>query len=126
MLTSTTENTENKIERASSKKTYIPSVDIYDGEDAVVLYADMPGVSQEGVNIMLEKNILTIDGRTESIEPDTRPLTREFGTGDYHRSFQLNDEFESDNISASIKNGVLKVNLPRVKPAKKNITVTAG
>jgi HSP20 family molecular chaperone IbpA len=116
-----------EVERASAKRSYMPSVDIYEDEHSVTLFADMPGVDENGVDIILEKNILTIEGKIDTIEPEKFPvIQREYGLGDYHRSFQLNDEFDSEQINASVKNGVLKIVLPRLAPTRRNIAVKAG
>ena len=127
MLQEAKKDLNTEVERVSTKKTYIPAVDIFEDADRVTLIADMPGVDEKGVDIVLEKNILTVEGRTDYVQPEKHPIyKREYGTGDYHRSFQLNDEFDAEKISAVMKNGVLKVVLPRVAPMKKKISVTAG
>ncbi|MDH5655363.1 MAG: Hsp20/alpha crystallin family protein [Spirochaetia bacterium] len=127
MLQEAKKDIQTEVERASTKRTYMPAVDIFEDETTVILYADMPGVDEKGVDITLEKNILTIDGKTDFDQSETHPIyKREYGVGDYHRSFQLNDEFDSEKISAVVKNGVLQVFLPRMAPTKKKISVTAG
>ena len=127
MLQEARKDVNTEVERASTRRTYMPAVDIYEDNNAVVLYADMAGVNENGVDIVLEKNILTIDGKTDFDHPEKHPVyTREYGVGDYHRTFQLNDEFDSEKISAVVKDGVLKIVLPRVAPTKKKISVIAG
>jgi len=127
MLQDTKVKSDAEVERVTTGRTYMPAVDIFEGERSVTLYADMPGVDENGVDITLEKNILTIEGRTDVKSPEKHPvIQKEYGVGDYHRSFQLNDEFDSENITAKVKNGVLKIVLPRMVPTKKKITVKAG
>ena len=126
MLLETKKNTA-EVERASERKTYMPAVDIFEDAQSVTLLADMPGVDEKGVDIVLEKNILTITGKVDVQEPEKYPvMQRDYGFGDFHRSFQLNDEFDSEKISANVKNGVLKVVLPRIAPTRRKITVKAG
>jgi len=119
--------TNGEIERVSATRTYIPAVDIFQDKDKVTLYFDMPGVDQNSLDILLEKSTLTIEGRVSSDAPeDTGLIRQEYGIGDFHRSFQLNDEYDHDKIEATIKHGVLKVVLPRITPTRKKIQVQAG
>jgi HSP20 family protein len=106
-------------ERTKTMKVFIPRVDICETKDAIVLLADMPGVDEEAIDITLEKNVLTLSGR---VEPDTRKGYRvaymEYEAGDYERAFTLSDEIDRDGIEASVKNGVLRLTLPKAEPVK--------
>jgi HSP20 family protein len=85
----------------------------------VIVIADMPGVSETSVDITLEKNTLTIRGQ---VEPDNYPdytlSYAEYGVGDYERSFVLSDKIDQEHIEASVKNGVLRLLLPKQEEAK--------
>lgn len=115
-------------ERASEKKQIAPDVDIYEREDGIILIADMPGVDEKTVEILLEKNVLSISGRTaDSTPPEgVSPVYLEFDSGDYQRSFTLASEYDSDKIEAVVKNGALRVFLPRQEPERRQISVKAG
>lgn len=115
-------------ERTRPGRAYIPRVDIYESEDALVLLADMPGVNENTLDITLEKNILNIRGMVEMESPDNYSLSyAEYEIGDYERSFTLSDGIDRDNISAAVKNGVLQVNLPKAGPTKaRKISVSAA
>jgi HSP20 family molecular chaperone IbpA len=106
-------------ERTRSRKVYVPRVDIYETKDAMVMIADMPGVDEGSVDITLEKNILTVSG---SVEPETyKDYTMayaEYDIGDYQRSFTISDEVNREKIEASVKQGVLRVILPKAEPVK--------
>lgn len=106
-------------ERTKNMKVFIPRVDICETKDAIVLLADMPGVDEKSIDITLEKNVLTLSGR---VEPDTyeghRAAYVEYEAGDYERAFTLSDEIDRDRIEASVKNGVLKLTLPKAEPVK--------
>jgi len=106
-------------ERTKNMKVFIPRVDICETKDAIVLLADMPGVDEKSIDITLEKNVLTLSGR---VEPDTyegyRPAYVEYEAGDFERAFTLSDEIDRDRIEASVKNGVLKLTLPKAEPVK--------
>ncbi len=108
-----------KAERTRTTKIYIPSVDIIEKKDEIVLFADMPGVDEKNVDITLEKNVLTIYGKVDAIIPEKHRLSlSEYGIGDYHRSFTLTDEVDKDKIQATMKNGVLKLILPKAEAVK--------
>lgn len=106
-------------ERTRTRRVYIPRVDIYETGDAVVLLADMPGVNEDDVDITLEKNVLTITGYVGARERDDYSLAySEYSEGDYERTFALSDEVDRNSIEAVMKNGVLKLTLPKAEEMK--------
>ena len=114
-------------ERTRARKVYAPRVDIYETHEAIVAVADMPGVDESSVDITLEKNVLTINGYVEPGQPESYSLAyAEYGVGDYQRSFTLSDEIDREKIEATVKNGVLRLYLPKAGPAKaRRISVKA-
>lgn len=107
------------VERARSVKVFVPPVDIYETEDDIFLEAEMPGTNEKSIDITLEKNILTLKGRVDMADPkDYELVYSEYETGDYQRSFTLNDTVDQERIEASYQNGVLKIRLPKAEPAK--------
>ena len=114
-------------ERTRSKKIYTPAVDIIEKKDEIVVIADMPGVDEKSVDITLEKNLLTIYGKVEPHIPENHSLSAaEYGVGDYQRVFTISDEIDREKIRASVKNGVLRLNLPKAEQARtKKIEVKA-
>jgi HSP20 family protein len=115
-------------ERTRDSRTYIPSVDIYETSDNLYLLADMPGTDESKVSITLDKDILTIEaGVDESIYSQRKATYAEYGIGDYYRQFTLSDEINREKIEASMKDGVLKVVLPKAEPVKtRKIAIQAG
>lgn len=115
-------------ERIQARKVYVPLVDIVESGDALVLVSDMPGVDQTGVDVVIEKNILTIRGKVSDQVPAGFKLSyEEYGIGDYERTFTIPNEIDRDAVQATMKDGVLKLTLPKVKPAvAKKVTVVAG
>lgn len=96
-----------------------PLIDIHEGPEGLVLEADLPGVAEDGITIQLEDNVLTLHARVGSPAPDgARPLHEEYRVGDYFRSFILSDEVERARIAAELKNGVLRLSLPKAERAK--------
>lgn len=107
------------VERTRAKKLYTPPVDIIIGEDNLFLIADMPGVDENSVDITLEKNVLTIYGTVEPEIPEKhRLVSAEYGIGDYQRTFTLSDEIDRERIHATVKNGVMRLTLPKAEAVK--------
>lgn len=117
-----------EIEQTRNRRTFVPKVDIYERGDDTILLANMPGVDEKSIDINLDKNVLTITGRVEAEEPDHHRLAyAEYDTGDYQRSFTLSNEINTNKIDAIVKNGVLRLVLPKAEEAKpKKIAVKAG
>lgn len=116
------------VERTRPRKVYTPAVDILERKDDIVVTADMPGVDEKTVDITLEKNVLTIYGMVEPQFPEGQRLVlSEYGIGDYQRAFTLSEEVDRERIQASVKNGVLKLVLPKAAAARtRKIEVKPG
>ena len=103
-----------------------PPVDIYETDDALVVVADLPGASKDGIEIRVEDSTLTIKGRAD-YDPRANILRGEFGLQGYYRQFQLSDDVDQSKISAESKNGVLTIRLPKAEKSKpKQIKVKLG
>jgi len=106
-------------ERTRASRIYAPQVDIIERKDYIVIIADMPGVDEKSVDITLEKNVLTIYGRVDAYAPENhKNFLSEYGIGDYQRVFTLSDEVDRDKIQATVKNGVLKLVMPKAETIK--------
>jgi len=118
---------EGGAERTRARACFVPRADIYETDDRIVVVADMPGVDENSVDITLENNILTISGYVEPVEPENYSLAyAEYRVGDYQRSFTLSDQIDQDRIEATVKDGVLRLHLPKAGPAARKIAVKAG
>jgi HSP20 family molecular chaperone IbpA len=107
------------VERTRPHKVYTPDVDILERKDDIVVTADLPGVDEKTLDITLEKNVLTLYGRVEPSNPDKQRLAySEYGIGDYQRAFTLSDEVDKNRIQATMRNGVLRLVLPKAEAAK--------
>lgn len=117
-----------QVERTRSTNVYTPDVDILEKDDSIIVLADIPGVSESGVDITLEKDVLSIYAKVEPEAPEKHQLLRaEYGVGDYQRSFTLSNEIDREKIEATVKDGVLKLILPKSKAAlTRKIAVQAG
>lgn len=118
----------NGSERIHARKVFVPLVDIVETDQALVLFSDMPGVDESGVDVTIEKNILTIKGNLGEERPHGfKPGYEEYGVGDYERSFTLPNEIDREGIQASMRDGVLTLTLPKANQAvARKVTVTAG
>jgi HSP20 family protein len=96
---------------------FTPRVDIWETEKELTLVADIPGVEPSGLEIDLRDSTLTIVGKVTP-EEERRYILKEFGVGNYYRQFTLSEVVDQEKISASVKNGVLTLTLPKVERAK--------
>jgi HSP20 family protein len=116
------------MERTRERQCFIPKADIYESENDIVVVADIPGASQDSVDITLDKNVLTIDAFVDPDIPEGYSLAwGEYEVGDYQRSFRLSSEIDRDKIEATVANGELRLRLPKAEEAKaKKIPVKVG
>jgi HSP20 family molecular chaperone IbpA len=106
-------------EHTRSRRVFAPRADVYETQDSIVVLADMPGVNENSIDITLEKNVLTIQGfSAPQTEPELRLIHCESPEGNYRRVFILSEEVDRDGIHATMKNGVLKLVLPKSTKAK--------
>ena len=117
-----------QVERKPERQVFSPRADVYETGEEIVVMADMPGVQEGSVDITLEKNVLTIQGKVDTApHVGYRLAYGEFGDGDYNRSFALSEGVERDRIQATVRDGVLRLVLPKAKAvAARKIPVKAG
>ena len=115
-------------ERTRDRLAFVPRADIYETEDEIVVVADMPGVDEKSVDITLENNVLTINGVVDMEQPEGYSLSyAEYRVGDYQRAFSLSDQIDQEGIEATVKDGVLRLHLPKITEARvKKIAIKAG
>ncbi len=116
-------NTLTKIERNRESKpvevTYVaPPVDITESKDEYLLQADMPGVTKETLEVVLDDNELTLIGRRTPAAVAGEVLHRESTTHDFRRTFVLDPVIDRERITAQIDQGLLTVHLPKAEKVK--------
>ena len=104
---------------------FTPNVDIFETDKELILLADMPGVKAEDLNIDLRDDTLTLTG---NVQPDQSPgeneIFIEYEVGKYYRQFSLSEIIDQTKIDAQLKDGVLRLTLPKVEKATpRKITV---
>lgn len=97
---------------------FAPRVDIFETEQELTLYADLPGVRPEDVELRYEKGELTLHGRVQPRNPGKRFLLQEYEVGDFWRAFTIHESIDANRIGAECKNGLLIVHLPKVEAAR--------
>ncbi len=108
--------------------TFTPAMDIFETDEQITVLADMPGVKAKDLAIDLRENTLTLTGEVESPEGEREEeILREYRTGNYYRQFTLSDAIDQSKIDASLKDGVLRLTLPKVEAvAPRTIPVKTG
>jgi HSP20 family molecular chaperone IbpA len=107
----------------AQERYVLPPVDIYETQDGLVLMADLPGVAPGDVEVRLEDNILTIQGKARHAV-EAEPIYREFELVNFFRQFELSDQVDQERISARLNHGVLMLQMPKAEKAKpKKISV---
>lgn len=115
-------------ERTRERLAFVPRADIYETAEAITVVTDMPGVDETSVDITLDKNVLTISGYVEPMQPEGYSLAHaEYNIGDFERSFTLSDRIDREGIEATVKDGVLRLVLPKITEAKsRTIPISVG
>jgi HSP20 family protein len=103
-----------------TNRPWAPAVDIYETENELVLKADLPDVDLKDIDVRVENQTLTISGERKFEKNDSTKgyhrIERSYGT--FVRSFSVPTAFDTENIAADFKNGVLSVTLPKKEAAK--------
>jgi HSP20 family molecular chaperone IbpA len=106
-------------EQTRPGRTYVPEVDIYETPDSLWLWADMPGVDEQSLEINVDNGMLSIEGRVSLKDYENlAPVYTEYNVGNYARRFTLSNEINTERIQARMTNGVLELQLPKAESAK--------
>ena len=98
---------------------YLPSTDIYEMDDRLVIVMDIPGVGKDALNVTIDKDTLVIDGNIDfSKYKELEPVYTEYNIGNYSRKFSLSEHINKENIIASMKDGVLVLELEKAEKLK--------
>lgn len=115
-------------ERAEKRLTLSPAVDVIEDAHGVTLWADLPGVARDSLEIRVHDNNLRIEASASVPTRDGLRLQHaEVRVPDFARSFTLGPEFDTSKIEANLKDGVLKLLIPRREEARpRRIEVAIG
>ena len=113
----------------STGRRWVPAMDLVESEDEFVLRADLPGLSENDVNIELEDNVLTVSGERKAEHEERKEgyYRVERASGQFSRSLTLPEGIDPDSIRANFENGVLEVRIPKPEARKpKTVEITVG
>ncbi len=97
---------------------FTPAVDIFETDKALILLADLPGVKAKDLTIDLKEGVLALSTHVDLPEgSDEAFILTEYQTGNYYRKFNLSDVIDQSKIEAELKDGVLRLTLPKVEAA---------
>jgi HSP20 family protein len=121
-------NGQQEVATASNAVVFTPATDVIETADRYEVTVNMPGVREQDMEATLENDVLTIRGHAESVQhPKMRLAYQEYASGDYRRVFTLTDHIDREHISATLKDGVLHVLLPKSEGGKaKKIAIKAA
>ncbi len=109
--------------RGDSSPIWRPAASIVENEKEYVVSADLPAVKREDVNVTVENNVLSVKGerRLEKTAENETEHRRETFYGMFERRFSLPEDADSQAISATSKDGVLTIRIPKVKPSQPEV-----
>ena len=113
------EAAKGNVTREDDLPVFTPHADVYETPEALWIRCDLPGVSEDELEITLERKELTISGRQMSQgRVGFEPVAAEYRTGIYQRSFHLNREVDEASVKARLRNGVLDLEIPKSPDAR--------
>jgi HSP20 family molecular chaperone IbpA len=108
-------------EQTHPGRYFVPEVDIFEDEDGLCVWADVPGVEPDGVNVEVEDDVLTLEGKVSLADYEgLTPVRTEYNVGPYLRRFSLPraHRYDRERIAARLRDGVLEIRIPRAEEAK--------
>jgi len=112
-----------------AQRRWLPAMDLVETEDDFVLRADLPGLSEDDVNIEVEDNVLTVSGERKAEHEERKEgyYRVERASGSFTRSLTLPEGIDPAKVRASFDRGVLEVRIPKPEQRKpRKVTISAG
>jgi HSP20 family protein len=94
--------------------TWAPSVDVLETEDGYLIFAELPGVRREDIQLQVRDRRLELSGRRQPLGENPSFLRMERSYGPFRRTFDLGSPVDVDSITAGFEQGVLKVHIPKL------------
>jgi HSP20 family protein len=109
-------------------RAFMPNADIFETEDALTVVLEMPGVDSDHIDISVDNGMLTVEGKIDFGKYEgLQPVYSEYNIGPYRRSFRISNRIDQNKISAEMRDGVIKLVLPKAEEAKpRRIEVRSG
>ncbi|MCA1787614.1 MAG: Hsp20/alpha crystallin family protein [Desulfurivibrio sp.] len=108
---------DQNIEKTRELYEIAPAVDIYENEDEILLYADMPGVVKDEISVNIDNGRLALSG-VRKLETNGVTTWEEFANVEFVRNFSVPQTIDVGKVKAELKNGVLALHLPKSEEAK--------
>lgn len=108
---------DQNIEKTRELYEVAPAVDIYENEDEILLYADMPGVVKDELSVNIDNGRLSLSG-VRKLETIGAASWEEFGNVEFVRNFSVPQTIDVEKVEAELKNGVLTLHMPKSEKAK--------
>lgn len=105
------------VEQSRQLPIMTPVVDIYENDNEILLFADMPGVTKENICVNIDNGKLSVSG-VRKLEIIGSATWEEFGDVEYLRNFSVPQTIDIAKVNAELKDGVLKLHLPKSEAAK--------
>ena len=113
------ETTKQPVATPSEQAALLPAVDVFEDAGGITLYADLPGVPRDKLNLHVQDDTLTIEAEIALPMPEGMEATHaEVSLPRYRRAFTLSKELDIDKVSANLALGVLKLRIPKVEHAQ--------
>jgi HSP20 family molecular chaperone IbpA len=106
------------VARAYHRRAVAPPVDVFENADELLIVADVPGVRNDGIDLRVENDTLTLDAKRAYPSEDSPALSREYEEVDFSTTFRIPAGIDTGGISAETKSGTLVVRLPKAAAAK--------
>ncbi len=122
------EQVSKAVEQGRNDPALMPPVDVIEDSTGITLYADLPGVPKDKLNLHVEADVLTIEGEVGLTTPEgLEPSYAEVNLSRYRRVFTLSKELDPSKVSAELNQGVLKLRIPKAEHAQpKRISINVG
>ena len=106
----------------------VPPVDVYEDESGITVLADLPGVDRDRLGVRVDGDSLVVEATAATVQPENMQLVYgEAQYPSYRRQFTLSRELDTSRIEASLKDGLLKLSIPKLEEAKpRRIEVRVG
>lgn len=119
---------EKEQEPTRPMRAFLPTVDIYETEDALTVVLEMPGVARNNIDVNVDNGVLMIEGKIDFGKyEDLQPVYSEYNIGPFRRSFRISSRIDQDKIKAEMRDGVISLTLPKAEQAKpRRIEVSTG
>ena len=101
----------------SFNKGAYPKVNVYEYDDKIGIVAEIPGLDKKNVTVDVEEDVLIISGDKHGFDSDGgKCITRELKQSAFTRSFNLGEYLDGTNVSATFKDGMLSISIPKKEP----------